>query len=220
MCDFPFKQNGLPVSNFTKLKLLTFCLLFLCNSSLADEIAIMAGKNKAVTCAVCHGADGNSPSNPSWPKLGGQSAHYLQKELLDFQLGAKGGRVSPVMEALVTGLTKNDITDLADYYASLPHTIGAAKPDQVALGQRLFRGGDLQKGIPACGACHSPDGMGNAPAAFPMLSGQNADYVADQLKAFRAGTRNNDLNQMMRDIAGKMNDKEITAVSSYISGLH
>jgi cytochrome c553 len=214
-------SNRMRVSNFIKIFLLLVCLFGFCKQALAqDESLIIAGKTKAITCAACHGADGNTPPNPVWPKLGGQSAEYLSKELLDFQLAAKGGRNNPVMVALVAGLSKTDIAELAAYYASVPLTIGAAKPELVNMGQQLYRGGDLSKGIPACAACHAPDGLGNAPAAFPVLSGQNADYISEQLKAFRAGTRANDLNHMMRDIAAKMSDSEITAVASYISGLH
>lgn len=218
MCGLAFKQNGLSVSNF--IKILVSSVIFFCSSVAADENLILAGKTKAATCAACHGADGNTPSNQAWPKLAGQSAEYLSKELLDFQMAAKGGRNNPVMVALVANLTKTDITELSAYYASLPRTIGAAKPELVKLGQGLYRGGDLARGIPACAACHSPDGLGNAPARFPVLSGQNAEYVADQLKAFRAGTRGNDLNGMMHGVTAKMNDQEIAAVASYISGLH
>lgn len=210
----------MPVSNFAKIFLIICCCWGSWQQAFAEQDPVAVGKIKAVTCAACHGVDGNSTGNPAWPKLAGQNTEYLTKELLDFQFAAKGGRNSPLMTGLVANLSKTDITDIAVYYASLLRTIGAAKPELVGLGQQLYRGGDLQKGIPACAACHSPDGLGNAPAAFPVLSGQNADYVSDQLKAFRAGTRTNDLNQMMEDIAAKMNDKEIMAVSSYISGLH
>lgn len=195
------------------------CLLGFAINVYSDDGSIAAGKSKATSCAVCHGPDGNA-SNPIWPKLAGQNAPYLSKQLLDFKLGATGGRNNPIMTSLTTNLTKADIADLSAYYASLPRTIGAAQPQMLELGQHLYRGGDLARGIPACAACHEPDGLGNPPAAFPALSGQNAGYVVEQLIDFRNGTRSNDPNQMMHSIAGKMNDQEINAVASYIAGLH
>lgn len=183
-------------------------------------LLIASGKEKSSTCSSCHGADGNKTPNPAWPKLAGQSVEYLSKELMDYKLGEKGGRNNAIMSGIVANLTKEDILALATYYQSLPHTIGAVDPKLAALGARLYRAGDIQKRIPACSACHSPKGLGNAPAAFPLVSGQNAAYLADQLKAFRDGTRKNDLNQIMRGISAKMNDQEIHAVASYMSGLY
>lgn len=180
---------------------------------------IDAGKVKSKMCATCHAEDGNA-ANPVWPKLAGQNAQYLSKELFDFRLGAKDGREDPVMTPVAQKLTDQDILDLAAYYQSLSCHIGTTDPKTLSLGQKLYRGGDLAKGIPACSACHSPNGYGNAPAAFPALSGQHADYVIAQLQAFKSGKRRNDLNHMMRDIAAKMSDEEMTAVANYVQGLH
>lgn len=218
-----YKPNH-PMLGLTKFNptyiyiLLMFLLLFGASITQADEIA--AGKTKSMACVACHGEDGNSAANPIWPKLAQQNAKYLTKELLDFKLGAKGGRNNPVMTGLAAPLNDQDILEISEYYASLPRTIGAAQPSLVVRGQLLYRGGDLQKGIPACMACHSPDGAGNSLAPFPVLSGQHADYTVAQLKAFRDGTRSNDLNAMMRAIAAKMSDQDIIAVASYIEGLH
>lgn len=201
--------------------LILIITLFSCNSIYAQAVPdLVAGKNKAMSCGVCHGSDGNSDANITWPKLAQQHKQYLIKELLDYKLGPKGGRKNPVMTGIAMGLTDKEIIDLAAYYESLPRTIGVAQVDLVALGQRLYRGGDMKKGISACAACHSPDGLGNGPAAFPALSGQNAAYVGEQLKAFRSGLRSNDPNHMMRDITARMNDQEIEAVASYIAGLY
>lgn len=188
----------------------------------AEEIKgdINAGKTKSQPCSTCHGVDGNSSQNQAWPKLAGQSMQYLGKELLDFKAGDKNGRLNPVMQSFAAPLTPQDIADLAIYYQSLPHTIGTTQPALLELGQRLYRGGDLKKGIPACAACHGPNALGNPPAAFPLLSGQHPDYIVIQLKAFRDGTRSNDYNHMMRDIAAKMDDKDIEAVASYIAGVN
>lgn len=213
--------NGYSVIHLTRFFLIVCCLLcgLVKNADAQDDIA--AGKAKAATsCASCHGADGSTSVSPNVPKLAGQNEAYISKELLDFQLGPKGGRNSPVMANFVAGMSKADIAVLAAYYASLPCAVGTAKPENIALGQKLYRGGDIQRGIPACAACHGPDGWGNPPAAFPGLSGQNSSYVADQLKAFRSGTRRNDWNQIMRDIAAKMTDQDIDAVANYVSGLH
>jgi cytochrome c553 len=200
------------------IMMMSFFLLIFSQLSHADEKT--NGKMKTQTCATCHGVSGDSPTNPLWPKLAHQNPKYLIKELLDFKLGDKGGRNASVMVELVKNLNDTDIKEIADYYAKLPRSLGVANPALVPLGERLYRGGDLQKGIPACAACHSPDGTGNPPAAFPALSGQHAEYVAEELKEFRRGTRNNDLNHMMRDISEKMSDEEIEAVSNYVAGLH
>lgn len=181
---------------------------------------IALGKAKSAACLTCHGpVNGNTP-NFAWPKLCEQNAPYFTKQLLDFKIGEKAGRYSSIMTGIAASLSNEDIADLAAYYQSLPGSIGEAQPKLVDLGQRLYRGGDLQKGIPACSACHSPRGEGNAPAVFPLLSGQNAPYIVDQLQAFKIGIRHNDPNKMMCNIAAKMNDQEINAVASYIAGLH
>jgi cytochrome c553 len=208
-----FMLNGMK-----QIILIMAAAVFALSLAKADEIA--AGKMKTQSCAACHGVKGESSVNPLWPKLAGQNTKYLIKELLDFKLAAKGGRNNPVMVGLVSNLNDKDIKDIADYYSDLPRAVGTANPALIPQGERLYRGGDIQKGIAACAACHSPNGAGNPPAAFPALSGQNAAYVVEQLKAFRSGTRSNDLNHMMRDIAAKMSDQEMEAVANYISGLH
>lgn len=175
-----------------------------------------AGKTKSVTCQACHGADGNS-ANPLWPKLAGQHAGYLAAQLADFK---SGKRKDPTMSAMVAALGDADMQDLAAYFADQAITPGAANPDLVASGEKLYRGGNSKSGVAACIGCHGPKGAGNPAAKFPSLSGQHADYVAKTLTDFRSGTRANDPNGMMRDIAAHMTDAEIKAVSSYVSGLH
>lgn len=202
-----------------RLIIFMLCLFFIDENSFAQD-QILAGQAKSASCVACHGADGNSAANPVWPKLAEQHAKYLYKQLLDFKLASKDGRNNPIMAGITAGLSETDMQELAEYYESLTRTIDASDPALLEAGQNLYRGGNLQKGIPACMACHSPDGLGNGPAAFPLLSGQHAAYIADQLKAFRSGNRSNDLNHMMRDIAAKMSDQEIAAVASYIAGLH
>jgi cytochrome c553 len=175
-----------------------------------------AGKTKATTvCVACHGADGNSV-NPIWPKLAGQHPEYLLKELRDFKSGA---RKDPLMSAQAALLSDQDVADVAAYFATQTRSPGTAAADKIAVGQKMYRGGDAATGVAACIGCHGPDGAGNAAARFPSLAGQQADYVAKQLKDFKAGARSNDPNQMMRTVAGKMTDAQIEAVAQYVQGL-
>ncbi|HET9844021.1 MAG TPA: cytochrome c [Gammaproteobacteria bacterium] len=177
------------------------------------------GFDKASTCVACHGPDGNSVV-PMWPKIAGQHLPYLVKQLKDYRLGENGPRFDPQMYSMVMQLTDEDILQLAQYYAGLKQTPGKALADYLELGQRIYRGGLLEKGISACTACHGPNGMGNDLAGFPRLSGQHAAYTESQLKRFKDGQRKNDKNSIMRDIAVRMSDEEMKAVSEYIAGLH
>lgn len=181
----------------------------------------VTGKEKSTVCATCHGPEGNGiTSAPIWPKIAGQSEEYLINELTEFHKGDKGKRFDPVMYGMTQNLSEQDIADLAAYYASQAPTPGVAKEALVALGEKIYRGGNVKSGVPACSACHGPRGEGNAPANFPRVSGQNAEYIVDQLKKFKNGVRSDDTNAIMRDISKHMTDEEIQAVSSYVSGLH
>jgi cytochrome c553 len=190
------------------------CLLTLPLVSAAGDVA--AGKAKSAACAACHGPDGNS-SNPEWPKLAGQGAGYLAKQLEEFKAGK---RANPVMSGQAAGLSEADIADLAAYFGSQKVQLGVAEPGAVQLGEQLYRGGNPGAGIAACMGCHGPAGNGNPMARFPALSGQHPQYVANALREFRAGARNNDPNGMMRSVAERMTDREIEAVSQYVAGLH
>lgn len=171
-------------------------------------------------CAACHGADGNSaiPVNPS---LAGQHPEYTLKQLVNFksQDGKPAERGNAVMAGMVASLSADDMRNLAAYYAGQkPKPRAARDPELVKLGQSIYRGGILDKGVAACASCHSPNGAG-IPAQFPRLAGQHAEYTAAQLKAFRSGERANDPNRMMRGVAVKLSDREISAVAEYIAGL-
>lgn len=167
-------------------------------------------------CAACHGIDGNSPLSAN-PSLAGQHPEYLLKQLTEFKSGARN---NPVMTGMLANLSPDDLRNLATYYSSqTPKQMGARDKDLVAQGRKLYRGGNLSNGVAACAGCHSPNGAG-IPAQYPRLASQHADYVAAQLKAFRAGDRANDPNQMMRSTAVKLTDKDIAALAEYISGLH
>ena len=178
-----------------------------------------AGQAKAAVCGACHGPDGNSPA-PNFPKLAGQGERYLSKQMHDIK---DGKRTVLEMTGLLTNLSDQDLADIAAYFASQKGSVGAADPKLVARGEQLFRGGNLEKGLPACTGCHSPNGAGNAAAGFPHLSGQHATYIAKQLTDFRkeeAGRANDGDAMTMRTIARKLSDEDIAALSSYIQGLH
>jgi cytochrome c553 len=174
-----------------------------------------AGQARAAVCIACHGPDGNSP-NPMWPKLAGQHPGYMVKQLKEFKSGA---RVEPLMIPMAAPLSEQDMENLAAFFASQKLVVGAADPNQVKLGESIYRGGVKATGVAACTACHGPSGVGNPGANFPRISGQHALYVDKALKAFRAGTRKNDPGGIMRNVAAKMTDAEIAAVAQYLQGL-
>jgi len=171
-------------------------------------------------CAVCHGADGNSQIAAN-PKLAGQHYEYLRKQLVNFKpQGAKRAeRDNAVMAGMVANLSVVDVNDVAAFYAGQKLKPAAAKDkDLAALGQKIYRGGNLATGVAACAGCHGPAGVG-IPAQYPRVAGQFPEYIEAQLMAFRAGTRANDPNGMMRAVAARMTDREIKAVSEYAAGL-
>ena len=171
-------------------------------------------------CSACHAGDGNSTS-PANPKIAGQFPEYLHKQLVDFkaQPGKKAARENPVMAGMVANLSDSDMKSLAAYFAGqkLKPAIATDK-ELVALGQKLWRGGNLATGVPACAGCHGPAGAG-IPAQYPRLAGQYAEYIATQLKSFRDSARSNDQNGVMRGVAARLSEREIRAVSEYAAGL-
>ncbi len=175
-----------------------------------------AGKGKAAACGGCHGADGNSLV-PNFPKLAGQHAAYLAKQLRDFKSGA---RKDPTMAPMAAPLSDQDIEDLAAYFSSQTLSPGKGDPELVKLGERLYRGGNRDTGVAACIACHGPAGAGNPAANYPKIGGQQNLYVVKALNDFKSGARSNDANKMMRSIAAKMSAEEIKAVAEYVAGLH
>lgn len=193
--------------------LFTLCCSFVVNAVGSPQ----AGEAKSATCAACHGAKGVS-SNPSFPSLAGQHASYFLKQLNDFKQG--GTRPNAVMAPLVEGLSQQDKEDLAAYYASLPLPEGFTPKKDLHRGELLYRGGDFEKHISACIACHGPQGTGNAEAGFPVLSGQQPGYTVLQLEQFKDKKRQNDLNSIMQDISARMSPEDMNAVAHYIAGLH
>jgi len=168
-------------------------------------------------CAACHGVDGTSVA-PANPHLAGQHAEYLAKQLHDFK--SNKDRKNAVMMGMAATLSDDDVRDVAAYYQAQKPKRGLGQDKElVDLGQKLYRGGNSATGVPACAACHGPSGSG-LPSQYPRLAGQFAEYTSLQLKAFRAGERANDVNQMMRMIAARMTDKEVEAVAQYAAALH
>jgi cytochrome c553 len=181
-----------------------------------------AGEAQTMVCAACHGADGNS-AVPTFPKLAGQGQKYLYKQLQDIRDGA---RPVPTMVGQLDGKSNQDLADIAAFYAAQPRTGGQTDPELLALGEAVYRGGIPERDVAACTACHSPTGAGNAPAGFPALAGQHAEYIAAQLVAYRKGYEdetgriNDGDTRIMRITAFGLSDKEIEAVSSYAAGLY
>ena len=171
-------------------------------------------------CAACHGVDGNSAAPPN-PSLAGQHPEYLLKQLLSFkpQGNKPPERSNVVMAGMVANLTVDDMNNLAGYFAAQqPVPRMARDPELAKLGQAIYRGGIMSKGVAACASCHAPNGAG-IPAQFPRIAGQHSEYTEAQLKAFRGAERATDPNRMMRAVAAKLSDREIKALAEYIAGL-
>lgn len=189
--------------------------LFAYDAALAQGDAA-AGQAKIALCATCHGNDGNSVLAIN-PKLAGQNANYLVKQLMDFQSGARPGQT---MAAMVGNLSEQDMQDIAAWYASQEVSLEGADPETLELAQSIYRAGNKELQVTACSACHSPSGQGNPQAGFPAVGGQHAEYTLQQLKLFRSGERANDAASMMRTVVERLTDKELEALSSYLSGLN
>lgn len=166
-------------------------------------------------CVGCHGVDGNSPL-PANPKLSGQHAGYIVKQLQNFK---SGERANPIMMGMTAGLSLEDIKNLAAHYSAQKPAAGEVKDKALAAkGEKLYRGGDLSRSVAACTGCHGQNANG-IPAQYPRLAGQHADYIEAQLKIFRTGDRANDPGKMMQGVAVKLSDADIKALAEYISGL-
>lgn len=189
-----------------------------------------AGQGKAAVCAACHGMDGNS-ADPQYPKLAGQHERYTARHLRLFK---SGERENAIMLGFAATLSRQDMRDIGAYYATQKVRPGVADESLIEsgehagksyykLGEQLYRGGNIERGVPACAACHGPAGDGNPGPAYPLLAGQHAAYTAAQLKTFRSGTvygRGDNANLVMAGVAGALSDEEIQALATYIEGLH
>jgi cytochrome c553 len=174
-----------------------------------------AGATKAVVCQACHGANGNS-TNPEWPSLAGLGAGYIADQLKNFK---DGKRTNPVMMPNVAGLQDQDMADLGAYFNSLPNLGLEADPSYWQAGEKLYRGGDEARAIPACMACHGPTGGGNEAAKFPALRGQQSVYVSKQLNDYASGARSTGPNAIMQTIAKRLSPEDIRNLASYLQGI-
>lgn len=182
--------------------------------AVAAKPDLVKGEASFATCVACHGADGNS-GTPAYPKLAQQHPDYLVKQLREFK---SGQRANAVMSGMVAALSDDDMKNIAAWVSKNKAKPGFAKEkDLVTLGERIYRGGIADRQIAACAGCHSPNGAG-IPAQYPRLAGQQSEYTAAQLTAFRDGVRKNSI--QMTGVAAKLNDREIKAVADYIAGLH
>lgn len=199
---------------------LGFCCLMLCGGAYGAGDPV-AGQAQSLACSACHGMDGATGLDPSYPNLAGQNEKYLFRQL---KLIQSNERMILLMTGQLMGKTDQNLADMAAYYASLPGKVGRATGDDesIARAQAIYRGGIMAKRVAACTACHAPTGNGNALAGFPALGGQPVPYLVTQLKAYREGERTSDevFGGMMRDVAGALTDGEIAALADYIRGLH
>lgn len=191
-----------------------------------------AGQAKAVACAACHGPDGN-PADPQYPRLAGMPERYIALQLALFKSGERVDGMSAVMVPFASALSAQDMRDVGAYFAEQVGQSGVADdtpatsgPDKgkpfYFVGQTLYRGGDAKRGIPACMACHGPDGAGNPGPAYPRLAGQQSAYLVRRLQDYRAGNAPVDdpLYKIMAAIAKPLTDAEIQSLASYLQGLH
>ncbi|WP_218563890.1 c-type cytochrome [Marinospirillum perlucidum] len=178
------------------------------------------GEAAAAVCSACHQADGsgqNIPDGESWPRLAGMNADYLYKQVKDFQAGT---RVNASMQPFAQMLTDQQLRDVAVYYSQLPVTPAAggetASEEDLAWGEKLATRGDWERYIVPCSSCHGPGNQG-AGQHFPGIAGQHAGYLAQQLRAWQNGDRDNDPQHLMAAIAERMNERDIQAVSAWLA---
>lgn len=210
------------LKSLNKLILVTYssiCLLLLGTPTIAgaNNGDPAVGKEKSQVCQGCHGVDGNS-FGPEWPNLASQHSSYLTKQIRNFKDGV---RKNETMNSMAAGLNEQDIKDIAAYFTTQVVTQQEveANSELIKTGRKIYKGGNRYSGVPACAGCHGPNAVGNGPAAFPYLAGQKPSYLIKTLKDFKSGARANDPNEIMRNIAAKLTDSEITAVATYVAKL-
>lgn len=183
----------------------------------AGETLANQGGGSTAPCMSCHGPTGAGIPASNFPRIAGYSEYYLRKQLKDFQ---SDRRKQPIMQPVASGLSDQQISDLAAYYASLPEPplpeVPAVDAAVMAAGEKLAEGGDAQRQIVACANCHGPKGIG-LPPAIPPLVGQSSGYITAQLKAWQVGDRTNDDGGLMAAVAKELEDDDIAAVAAYYS---
>lgn len=190
-------------------------MVLMAGTAIAGDAAV--GKSKSAACGGCHGFDGNSPI-PMYPKLAGQNEAYIVKQLKAFKENKT--RQNPIMMGMAAGVSDADAADIGAYFqAQSVKEAATFDESQIAAGRELYKGGNLQTGIPACQGCHGPTGAGTAGIGYPQVGGQYVDYTLAQLKAFKDGSRTTDDKALMRSIVAKMSEKDMIAVANYIASL-
>lgn len=184
----------------------------------AAEIALKGNGNGALACSACHGADGAGQPAAGFPRLAGLNPAYLQKQLDDL---ANGTRANAVMKPVATALSPAERKALAEYYSKLPIPASLAKPTTPmppadSVGARLATRGRWSQQVPGCEQCHAPGGVGVGPN-FPPLAGQSATYIANQLNAWKQGTRRNDPLELMQHVSKALSDDDIAAVATWFA---
>lgn len=174
-----------------------------------------AGAQKAAVCGACHGMTGSSV-NPEWPNLAGQHESYIAAQLALFKQQV---RDNALMMPMAMALSDQDMQDLGAHFAGQTPAGLEADPSNWKTGEKLYRGGDPERGLPACIACHGPQGKGNGPAKYPALRSQHAVYTFGQLKAYADGKRRTPGNDIMQLISAKLTEDEMRALASYTQGL-
>lgn len=204
------------------LPVIGFCLLFFSTAAQAadgQKLYSQGGGNPAaMACVTCHAPDGMGMAAAAFPRLAGLPADYLRKQLMDLRAGT---RQNPIMQPIAKALTDEEIQAISQWLAQLPSPqypqIGRAEPAQTP-GAVLALRGAWERNIPECVSCHGPSGVGVG-SAFPPLAGQSAQYLSNQLNAWRQGLRKNDPNDLMGKVARAMTEDEIKAVTDYFSHL-
>ena len=211
--------------------LLAISLVFIGVNSYAAELNIpnvlktgdaSNGSSLVATCAACHGNDGNSV-NTDWPSLAGQNQKYLYDQLVYFVNGERKNALMTAVIPYLKTLSSDELFDIAAFYAESSASVGQADSDVdlLALGESLYRAGDLSRGIPACTACHSLYGEGNIQAGFPKISGQQKGYLISTLKEYRSQSRNaGNYALVMQAASANLKDDDIEALANYMHGLY
>ena len=197
----------------------TASLLVVISLQAVAEGDATAGQAKSAICAACHGMDGNS-AVPNWPKLAGQHAGYIERQTALIKSNA---RPVPEMMGIVAAMSDQDFADIAAYFASQTNNGGVADEATAKLGQRIYKAGNADSGVPACMSCHGPAGEGNPLSGYPALAGQHSVYTAKMLNGFRDGINwgeDDKSSIVMNGVAAELTDEEIAAVASYIQGLY
>ena len=203
------------IIKFVGLIIVFFSFVVSAESTLSSSELVGTKKIINNLCIACHAIDGNSVVSVN-PRLAGQHAAYISKQLNNFKSGL---RENIVMAGMVANLTEEDMINLGNYFSEQDILLSSAQKNGVgSLGENIFRAGIKSKEVAACAGCHGPSGHG-IPDKYPRLNAQHSEYTLAQLNAFRLGLRKNDPEAVMRTIAQKLTEQEMQSVADYIQGL-